>query len=107
MIRIDKNMVSSDAGKLVHKIGSEAYFRMGVLLPGESADMFEEVDEEPPFTTAEYNAEVERLIAQRYTTGQEIQFAREKEEAGDKYRQYLEYVDECKRMAKENLNPEP
>ena len=50
-----------------------------------------------------YRAEAERLIALRYTTGQEIQFAREKE-AVEGYAAYLEYVEECKVRAREEAS---
>ena len=103
MIRIENNQVFSDTGKMVRRKGSDNYFRRSTSLPGYSADMFEEVDSVPAYTKGDYDREVERLIAERYTTGQEIQFAREKEEAGEKYTEYLAYVEACKLRAVENL----
>ena len=103
MIRIENNQVFSDTGKMVRRKGSDNYFRRSTSLPGYSADMFEEVDSVPTYTKGDYDREVERLIAERYTTGQEIQFAREKEEAGEKYSEYLAYVEACKLRAVENL----
>lgn len=49
---------------------------------------------------AAYRTEVERLIGERYSVGQEIQFAREKELAGTDYADYLAYVEQCKERAK-------
>lgn len=105
MIVIENNLVFSDRGMTVRRKGTEitAPARRLTALPGDSADMFEEAAEVPEYTTAEYNATVERLISERYTTGQEIQFAREKEAAGAKYAAYLEYVEECKARARREL----
>lgn len=47
MIKIENNIVSSDAGKIVHRIGTEDYFHRAVTLPGENTDNFEKVDEVP------------------------------------------------------------
>lgn len=46
-----------------------------------------------------YRARTEALIAERYTIGQEIQFAREKDSA-EGYAAYLAYVEECKTRAR-------
>lgn len=86
----------------IHKIGSDSYFKRGCVKTADVAD-YEWVAQQPPYTKDEYNKEVERLIAERYSTGQEIQFAREQSQAGDKYAEYLEYVAECKEKAKKNL----
>lgn len=89
-------------GKFLHRIGTDIYVsRVAVALDTEQE--WEEVDSKPVYTKDEYDREVERLIALRYTTGQEIQFAREKELAGEKYTTYLAYVEECKTNAIANL----
>lgn len=103
MIQIKDNEVTSTAGMLVHRIGSEAYFHCATTLPGDSPAAFEEVTAIPTYSREEYRREVERLIALRYTTGQEIQFAREQDTAGMDYTIYLEYVSQCKLQAVENL----
>ena len=89
-------------GKWLHRKDSDIYVPKA---PVATADigMWEEVDERPAHTEGEYRAEVERRVALRYTTGQEIQFAREKEEAGEKYAEYLEYVGRCKQEARQWL----
>lgn len=89
-------------GKFLHRIDTDIYVgRVAVAIDAEQE--WEEVDSKPAYTKEEYDREVERLIALRYTTGQEIQFAREKESAGEKYAKYLAYVDECKTNAIVNL----
>lgn len=103
MIKLEKHQVFSTDGKYIHRVGTDTYFKRGTTIKGDTADNFEEVDAIPAFTKSEYNAEVERLIAERYTTGQEIQFAREKDAAGQKYAEYLAFVDHCKGQAKINL----
>lgn len=107
MIKIESRKVFSTEGKLVHRLGTDTYFRKGTTLLNDMEADFEEVDAVPPYTKAEYNAKVEELIARRYTVGQEIQFAREKSEAGAKYSAYLEYVAQCKAEAVELLTNRP
>lgn len=92
----------ADPGKWLHKRGTDTYVPKAPVATAD-IDKWEEVDDNPPYTKEEYDREVERLIALRYTTGQEIQFAREKEEAGEKYVAYLEYVERCKADARAAL----
>lgn len=47
MIHITSKEVYSDSGKFIHRLGTESYFRRSMLLPGDTADNFEEVDEIP------------------------------------------------------------
>ena len=86
----------------LHLKGTDTYVRRAPVMAGRVGE-WEEVDSAPAYTKADYDREVERLIAERYTTGQEIQFAREKEEAREKFTEYLAYVEACKLRAVENL----
>ena len=64
-------------GKLLHLKGTAVHVpKAPVLL--RRVDDWEEVDGKPPYTDDEYAAEVERLIALRYSTGKEIQFVHQK-----------------------------
>ena len=47
MIQATKTEVYSDSGKFVHRLGTESYFKRSMLLPGDTTDKFEEVDEIP------------------------------------------------------------
>lgn len=104
MITLTDFFAVSSTGKTVHRKGTDVYGRRISLVEDDTAESFEEVEAAPTFSRAEYNARVEALIAERYTTGQEIQFAREREAAGEKYTEYLTYVEECKVRAVEELN---
>lgn len=105
--KINEIWQSSDGNKL-RRISTGAVGSLHAALPGDTADSFEELsaDDTPAYTREQYRAEVERLIAERYTTGQEIQFAREKETA-DGYADYLAYIADCKARAIENLTTRP
>lgn len=46
------------------------------------------------------DAEVERLIAERYSHGKEIEINREATTKPERFAEYLEYIEECKRRAK-------
>lgn len=107
MIEIKNHIVTSTEGRIIHRLGSEVYFPSGKgsATATDTPESFEEVDAIPspsPDASA-YRAEVERLIAERYTVGQEIQFAREKELAGAAYADYLAYVEQCKVRAKDAM----
>ena len=66
-------------------------------------DEWEEIDAagQPSQTKAEYDAEVERLIALRYSYGKEIEVNRERDARPERYAAYLAYIEECKVRAKE------
>lgn len=69
--------------------------------PGE----WEEADpaDFPALSKAEYDAEVERLIALRYSFGKEIEVNRERDSKPAQFAAYMAYVEECKRQAKDKL----
>ena len=48
-ITIDNGEVRSDTGKWVRRTGGSAWFRRCTALPGDTAEMFEEVDEIPEY----------------------------------------------------------
>ncbi len=89
-------------GKTLHRKDTDIYLPR-TPVPADNVADWEETDSVPQYTEEEYRSEVERLIALRYTTGQEIQFAREREEAGGKYAEYLAYVESCKARAAASL----
>lgn len=46
-VQVEHNIVYSDAGKIVHRIGTDVYFRKAVALTEDKPENFEEVDEVP------------------------------------------------------------
>lgn len=97
-------MVSAAEGCVLRRVGSEdgAHVRQAVVAdPGE----WEEIAEEdvPAYSKAEYDAEVERLIALRYSHGKEIEVNRERETRPERFEAYLAYVEACKAQAREAL----
>lgn len=96
--------IEAEEGKVLRRKGSEepsAIRHATVTDPGE----WEEVDpaDFPALSKAEYDAEVERLIALRYSYGKEIEVNRERDSKPAQFAAYLEYVEECKRQAKDKL----
>lgn len=96
--------IEAAPGCVLHRVGSEdgTHVRQAVVAdPGE----WEEVAEEdvPAYSKAEYDAEVERLIALRYTHGKEIEVNRERETRPERFEAYLAYVEACKAQAREAL----
>ena len=96
--------IEAEEGKVLRRKGSEepsAIRQAMVTDPGE----WEEVDpaDFPALSKAEYDAEVERLIALRYSYGKEIEVNRERDTKPAQFAAYLEYVEECKRQAKDKL----
>ncbi len=115
MIQIKNNQVFSTDGKFVHRIGTDSYFKRGTTLPADTTDNFEEADEIPPYTKAEYDAKVAELVRERYTESEEFALQRKAINAAfspstlsadnnaalDEYAAYNSYVEECKQRAKD------
>lgn len=105
MIQNINGVWQSSDGKKLRRISTGVIGSLHAAIAGDTADSFEEIPDgttAPAYTKEQYRAEVERLIADRYTIGQEIQFSREKESA-DGYTDYLAYIEQCKARAIENL----
>lgn len=101
----------------IHRRDSEFYAKSLVMLPGESVELYEEVDSVPAYTKAEYEAKVAALVRQRYTESEEFALQRKAINMAfspmavsdmphttlKEYQAYNTYVEECKAKAK---NPE-
>lgn len=103
MIVLTNIEVYSDAGKYVHRIGSDVYFVRSTIRKGDTADMYEEVDDVPKYTEAEYKAKVEEKIRERYTISDEFAILRQRDTKPEEYDAYYAYAEECKRAVKEEL----
>ena len=116
MIVIDKRQVFSDEGKYIHKIGTDSYFKRAIVLPSQTIEEFEEVDEIPSYTKEEYDKKVEELIHEKYSLDKEAEIQRKailtmfpntlSEDTTEKYltafAEYNSYVEECKERAKDS-----
>lgn len=100
---------------LIHKIGTDIYAKSIIMLPSDTPDMYEEVDEKPAYTKEQYDSKVAELVRDRYTESEEFAIQRkainaafspsvtsEDSAAMDEYQAYNAYVDECKERA---MNP--
>lgn len=77
---------------------------------------FEDFNEDLTFSVEKYNArkqqenklnykkEVQRLIALRYDIYDELAIQRQKAEKPEEYKEYYDYVEQCKSQAKELCN---
>lgn len=108
MIVIENKQVFSNEGKYIHRIGTESYVKRSMVLPTDTVEMFEEVDELPKYTEDEYKEKVKELIAQKYSIEDEIALINnlkgDKDEYLVEYDEYMKYRAECKTKAKEILN---
>ena len=101
----------TDKSHILHRIGSDDYTEnrdAHVSNPVEWEELA--LSEIPPYTKAEYDAEVERLIAERYSHGKEIEVNREHDTKPEQFAAYMAYIEECKARAVANLtakNDEP
>lgn len=96
--------IEAAQGCVLHRVGSEdgAHVRQAVVAdPGEWEEIAE--GDVPAYSKAEYDAEVERLIALRYSHGKEIEVNRERETRPERFEAYLAYVEACKAQAREAL----
>ena len=96
--------IEAEEGKVLRRKGSEepSAIRQATVADPEE---WEEVDpaDFPALSKAEYDAEVERLIALRYSFGKEIEVNRERDSKPAQFAAYMAYVEECKRQAKDKL----
>lgn len=119
MIEIKNKQVYSTNNKYIHRIGTETYFKKSMVFPNDTIDNFEEVDEIPKYTKAEYEAKVAELIRQKYTQDEEFALQRKMinatmlpstlddsivENIFSQYQEYNYFVEECKFKAKEELS---
>lgn len=95
-------IIDADEGKVLRRKGSteRSENRHATVTDPEE---WEETDpaDFPALSKAEYDAEVERLIALRYSYGKEIEVNRERDSKPAQFAAYLEYVEECKVRARE------
>lgn len=95
-----------DKGHILHRIGSDDYteIRDAHVKPSQ-VDDYEEIALAgiPSYSKALYDAEVERLISERYSHGKEIEINRERETKPERFAEYLAYIEQCKTQAKLNL----
>lgn len=101
METIGKEIVAAE-GKWLHRIGTEAYFKRAIMGKNGMAD-FEEVDDVPKFTDAEYSERVNALIRERYSDSEELSILRQRDEKPTQFAEYYAYCEECKSRAKEML----
>ena len=94
----------TDKSHILHRIGSDDYTEKRdahVSNPVEWEELA--LSEIPAYTKAEYDAEVERLIAERYSHGKEIEVNREHDTKPEQFAAYMAYIEECKARAVANL----
>lgn len=99
---IGKEIVAAE-GKWLHRIGTEAYFQRAIMGKNGTAD-FEEVDELPKYTDAEYSERVNALIRERYSDSEELSILRQRDEKPSQFAEYFAFCEECKTRAKAELS---
>ena len=99
---IGKEILAAE-GKWLHRIGTEAYFKRAIMGKNGMAD-FEEVDDVPKYTDAEYSERVNALIRERYDESRELSILRQRDEKPTEFAEYYAYCEECKSRAKAELS---
>lgn len=101
-MKIENNSIVAEDGKKVHRKGDNAYFSRATLLPGETLDSFEEVEEVPDIEAERrYEERVNELIRGKYTLSQELAILRQRYVKSDEFAAYNAYAEQCKAKAKE------
>ena len=96
--------LDTDESHILHRIGSGDYTENRHMQVKEvDLDNWEEiaVEDIPTYSKAEYDAEVERLIAERYSHGKEIEVNRERDTKPERFAEYMAYIEDCKLRAKD------
>lgn len=65
MIQITDKEIYSDSDKFVHRLGTESYFKRSMILPGDDASKFEEVDSVPEMEESNIPVQEQILKAQK------------------------------------------
>lgn len=65
MIQVTGKEVYSDSDKFVHRLGTESYFKRSMILPGDDASKFEEVDSVPEMEESNILVQEQILKAQK------------------------------------------
>ena len=102
MKTIGKEIVAAE-GKWLHRIGTEAYFKRAIMGKNGTAD-FEEVDDVPKYTDAEYSERVNALIRERYSESAELSILRQRDEKPERFAEYFAFCEACKKRAKVELS---
>ncbi len=104
MIQITSKEVYSDSGKFIHRLDTGSYFKRSTLLPGDTIDKFEEVDEVPEEPEINYNDEVNNMIRARYSLSEELAILRQRDSKPDEFNAYNEYAEYCKSEVKKRMS---
>lgn len=102
MIVVGKEIYSTE-GKMLHKIGTDFYFKRAIAKNTDAVEMYEEVDEMPKYTYKEYSEKVDELVREKYSLSQELAILRQRDEKIAEYEEYYRYAEECKERAKHIL----
>lgn len=101
MIIIKNNEIYSNASKIIHRRGTHFYGWRMTLLPGDTAAMFEEVDEIPILPSADYGKRVEELIREHYTVSDELAILRQRDTKPEEFAEYFAFCEKCKKEARQ------
>lgn len=97
--------IAATSGYL-HRLGTEVYAKAAIMMPTDTEDNFEEVASIPTYTEAEYEAEVVRLIRERYSVADELAILRQRDSKPEEFAAYNAFAEECKAQAKAQLAAE-
>lgn len=96
-------LTTTDPANTLRRIGTEQTERISrVIVPQADADNWEEAAP-TPFTTAAYEAEVERLIRTRYSVSAELAILRQRDTKPDEFETYNTFAESCKAEARAAL----
>lgn len=108
-------MLSTDHG-YIHKLGTDTYVTSIIMLPGESIDMYEVVEQKPTYAKSEYDERVSQLVRERYTESEEFAIQRKAINAAfssttadnasvaiQEFEEYNSFVESCKEKAAADL----
>lgn len=96
-------LTATDAANTLRRIGTEQTERISrVIVPQADVDNWEEAPLNP-YTTADYEAEVERLIRTRYSVSAELAILRQRDTKPDEFAAYNTFAETCKAEARAAL----
>lgn len=104
MIRYENHRISSDSGKYVRRV-ADGLTAKAIAAMAYNAEDYEEVDQPAAETDeAEYEAEVVRLIRERYSVADELALLRQRDSKPQEFAEYNAYAEACKAEAKAQVS---
>lgn len=97
-------LICENTNMTLRRKGEEQTGRIArCTVPASDVDNWEE-GEPDPYSVTDYEAEVEKLIRERYTVSQELALLRQRDSKPEEFAEYNSFAETCKELARANCS---